>query len=58
MSKQTLASAIDASTPAVALKALEQAATHLDLQAISKQKFHSTGEFLVAATTTWKDQYC
>ena len=58
LSKQTLASAIDTSTPAAALKALEQAATHLDLQAISKQKFHSTNEFLVAATTAWKDQYC
>jgi glutamyl-Q tRNA(Asp) synthetase len=58
LSKQTLASAINTSTPAAALKALEQAATHLDLQAISKQKFHSTSEFLVAATTAWKDQYC
>ena len=58
LSKQTLASAINTSTPTAALKALEQAATHLDLQAISKQKFHSTNEFLVAATTAWKDQYC
>ena len=58
LSKQTLASAINTSTPTAALKALEQAASHLDLQAISKQKFHSTNEFLVAATTAWKDQYC
>ena len=58
LSKQTLASAINTSTPAAALKALEQAATHLDLQAMSKQKFHSTSEFLVAATTAWKGQYC
>ena len=58
LSKQTLASAIDTSTPAAALEALEQAATHLGLQVLGMQKFHSASEFLVAATTTWKDQYC
>ena len=58
LSKQTLASAIDTSTPTHALKALEQAANHLGLQAVTKERFHSIHAFLVAATANWKDRYC
>ena len=58
LSKQTLASAIDTSTPTHALKALEQAANHLGLQAVTKERFQSIHAFLVAATANWKDRYC
>ncbi|QWD87425.1 tRNA glutamyl-Q(34) synthetase GluQRS [Polynucleobacter paludilacus] len=58
LSKQTLASAIDISTPAHALKALELAANHLGLQEIAKQAHQSIGEFLSAATAAWKKKYC
>jgi hypothetical protein len=53
LSKQTLANAIDTSTPAAALNALEQAANHLGLQEIAQQAHQSIGEFLSAATVAW-----
>ena len=57
LSKQTLANAIDTSTPAAALNALEQAANHLGLQEIAQQAHQSIGEFLSAATAAWKKKY-
>ena len=57
LSKQTLANAIDTSTPADALNALEQAANHLGLQEIAQQAHQSIGEFLSAATAAWKKKY-